>query len=204
MCRICSNGSLFRSIQFLIAASLIVLIQNNLFAKEKYKLICNQQLLEESRKILVKQIGITEKTNNNDGDVEKYLKSVNLTKGMPYCAAGQYWCFEEARKLLGNNLINPLPKTGLANLIFNYAKKIGIASIYIAEIDDLIVWRKDNTAFGHIERVIKTGKAGWVETIAFNIKIPNSNKQGVYQVKRNLYYPLSRMRIRGIVGFIKE
>jgi LysM repeat protein len=45
------------------------------------------------------QIGIREKTGNNDGyDVEKYLNSAGLGKGYPWCASFIYWVY------LKNNL----------------------------------------------------------------------------------------------------
>ncbi len=54
------------------------------------------------------QIGVTEATGNNDGPrVEAYLKSVGLSKGNPYCAAGIYWTGQQA---LGSD--NPYPKSG--------------------------------------------------------------------------------------------
>jgi hypothetical protein len=43
------------------------------------------------------QLGVKEKTGNNDGkDVEKYLKSVGLGKGFAWCAAFVHWCLIEA------------------------------------------------------------------------------------------------------------
>lgn len=44
------------------------------------------------------QLGVREKTGNNDGkDVEKYLKSVGLGKGFAWCAAFVHWCLTEAK-----------------------------------------------------------------------------------------------------------
>lgn len=43
------------------------------------------------------QVGAQEKTGHNDGEVDKYLKSVGLGgTGSPYCAAFVYWCAREA------------------------------------------------------------------------------------------------------------
>jgi uncharacterized protein (TIGR02594 family) len=43
-------------------------------------------------KIAKTQLGISELTGNNDGtDVEKYLKSVGLGKGQPWCGAFVNW-----------------------------------------------------------------------------------------------------------------
>lgn len=57
------------------------------------------------------QLGVRERTGNNDGEaVEKYLASVGLGKGYSWCMALVYWCAKEAAKKLG--LINPLKQTG--------------------------------------------------------------------------------------------
>ncbi len=57
------------------------------------------------------QLYVREATNHNDGvDVEKYLRSVGLQKGDPWCMAALYWSFNEAARHL--NRKNPVPKTG--------------------------------------------------------------------------------------------
>jgi hypothetical protein len=192
---------------------IIILFTINSIANQRYELNCKKDILSTSNRILISQIGVIEKTNNNDGEVEKYLKSVDLSKGNPYCAAGQYWCFLQA--VINLNLPKvqnlrkveyadiPIPKTGLANAVFNYAKINGNKTKYNPQIHDLIVWRKTGTPFGHIERIIITGKAGWVETVGFNTeyKIGNIRIEGVFKKKRNVYYALGRLVIRGIVGF---
>lgn len=49
-----------------------------------------QQCVVETYK---SQIGVKEATGNNDGvQVEKYLKTVNLSKGYAWCAAFVKWC----------------------------------------------------------------------------------------------------------------
>lgn len=46
------------------------------------------------RKTYISQIGVREATGHNDGpEVEKYLASVGLGKGYPYCASGVHWTF---------------------------------------------------------------------------------------------------------------
>ena len=99
-----------------------------------------------------------------------------------------------------------MPKSGLANRYFTHGKKNGIRTKYEVRIDDLIIWRKGRTVFGHVERVISVLKAGWVKTIAFNVKImdgPGSSAEGVSLKRRNIYHPLGRLQVRGIVGFRK-
>lgn len=45
-----------------------------------------------------KEIGIRERSGKNDGEVEKYIRSVGLNPkaGHPYCAAFVYWCGNKA------------------------------------------------------------------------------------------------------------
>jgi len=194
---ICSNGRLYCTIFIIIILSYL-----SLYSIDKYILSANKDLVELSEIIAYSQIGITEKNNNNDGKVEKYLNSVGLKKGNPYCAAGQYWCFLEAAKILKlDKKYIPIQKTGLANGIFNYAKQNGKVVKPIPNRHDLIIWRKGKSIFGHIERIIEVKRAGWVRTIAFNVLDKNSGKEGVFIKQRNIYHPLSRMRVRGLVGF---
>ena len=42
------------------------------------------------------QLHVREATGKNDGpEVAKYLRSVGLPEGYPYCAAGMAWCHEQ-------------------------------------------------------------------------------------------------------------
>lgn len=48
-------------------------------------------------KVYTSQVGLREATGRNDGvSVEKYLKTVGLGKGYPWCAAFVKWCLQEA------------------------------------------------------------------------------------------------------------
>jgi hypothetical protein len=46
--------------------------------------------------VAISQIGTQEASGRNDGPVVKYLRSVGLYAGDPYCAAFVYWCGREA------------------------------------------------------------------------------------------------------------
>lgn len=47
--------------------------------------------------VYLSQLGVHEATGKNDGkDVEKYLRSVGLGKGYPWCAAFVKWCYDSA------------------------------------------------------------------------------------------------------------
>jgi hypothetical protein len=192
---------------------IFILLTINSAANQRFELNCRKDILFESNRMMISQISVIEKTNKNDGDVVNYLNSVGLNAGDPYCAAGQYWCFLQA--VINLNLPKvqnlrkveypdiPIPRTGLANAIFNFAVINGNKTKYNPQLHDLIVWRKLGKPFGHIERIINIGKAGWVVTVGFNVttRIGNKNIEGVFKKKRNVYYALGRLIIRGLVGF---
>lgn len=173
----------------------------------KYLLPCSSILLRESRNVLFEQIGILERTNRNDGErVELYLKTIGLKKGNPYCLAGQYYCFWESARRLQLTLDSiPLPKTGLATRLFYYSKKFGKKSRVVANIDDIIIWRKGRTPFGHVERIVRVGSKGWLETIGFNTRRYDRTRrqyiEGVFRWRRNLFAPLGNLYVLGFVGF---
>ncbi len=170
-------------------------------SQSKFELPCNSALLEKSLQVGLKQIGTIEKSNRNDGEVEKYLLAVGLTKSNPYCAAGQYYCFLQAANQLKltENLI-PIPRTGLANAIYDFATFKGRKMPYRGTTHDLIVWRRGNSIFGHIERIIEVMDKGNVLTLAFNVA-DEKGRQGVFVKKRNIYNPIRRLKIRGLIGF---
>lgn len=178
---------------------LFLAVYGSLYSNTKYVLKCDKYLLYESRKVLIKQVGVKEATGNNDGiQVERYLASVGLKKGNPYCQAGQYYCFLQVGK-------PPIPKSGLAISSFNYARTFNNKVAFVPSIDDLLIWNKPNTIFGHIERIVEVGSKGWVYTVGFNTASGSKGNQrdggGVYRRKRNIYYPLGRSLIKGLVGW---
>lgn len=200
MCRLCGYGRLYCSILILVALN-----YTQSLSFDKYLLQCNKDLLELSTLVGLSEVNTLELTNKNDGEVVKYLIAVGLNKGNPYCAAGQYWCFWQACKIMKLDYSNiPIPKTGLASSIYNYAKAKGDRADAKAQKNDLIIWKKKNSIFGHIERIIEVKGAGWVKTLAFNVSGAVGRKEGVFIKQRNLYHLLSRMRVHGLVGFINS
>jgi len=183
-----------------------VIIQAMGLCQNRYVLSCAKALVDESRKILWKQLGVTESTNRNDGkEVEKYQKVLGLPSGSPYCLAGQYYCFAEAAKQLGLPKTSiPLPATGLSTALFRFAKLNGRRSTEFS-INDLIIWQRGRSIYGHTERIVGLGKKGWVETIGFNTRryVNKQNRwvEGVFLWKRNLIHPLGRLNLLGFVGF---
>lgn len=179
----------------------IFLIVVECVSQKRYELQCREDLLEVSLDSAISQVGVREKSNRNDGEVEKYLRIFNLKSGNPYCAAGQYWCFYRAAIDLKISLEEiPILKSASALAMFNYAKKTGVRTKYKAERNDLVFWRRKNSERGHVERIFMVGKSGVVFTIGFNTVNKETGEEGVFVQKRNLYEPLGRLVIRGVVG----
>lgn len=60
--------------------------------------VLHAQLREKVALVYSNEIGTREKTGNNDGKrVEEYLKSCNLKKGNPWCAAFVTWTFKQSK-----------------------------------------------------------------------------------------------------------
>lgn len=173
----------------------------------KYVLRARADLLEKSREIALGEIGTVEKSGRNDGEVMKYNAVMGWRNSRaPYCASGVYWCYAFAADALGINRREiPIPQTGLANGIFAYAKKFGKPARYSPEIDDLIVWRYRRSSRGHIERITEVNEKGWVTTVAFNTEIISDGRRlcGVFAKRRNIYHPIAKLTVRGLVGFEK-
>lgn len=177
----------------------LILINYNLFAFNKYIIECDNDIKIMSFNIAINEVGKTE-DNNNSGYITKYLKSVDLNSGYPYCMAGQYWSFDSALKKINKlNKINPLLKTGSAIKEYNYLKNKGRKSKFNLNKYDLVFWRKINSWQGHVERIIEVYNAGWIKTLAFNIK--QGNNEGVFIKKRNIFHPIGRLRFIGAIGF---
>ena len=168
---------------------------------------CNKDVLSLSRQVLVAQLGTRELTNRNDGTrVESYLSSVGLPKGNPYCIAIQYYCFDEAVNVLGLPKSEiPIIKTGSSQYLYNWAIDNGKKASLNPRVNDILIWRTGKTNSGHGGRVIAVGKGGWVTTIEGNTSSDAKGNQrdggGVYEKKRNIFHPLGRMKLRGIIHF---
>lgn len=177
----------------------VVVIQAN----QRYNLKLDSQIVSLSRKIAISQIGVTEnKGFNRSTQIDIYNKTVGVPMGSSYCAAGQYYCYEIASKDL--NKKNPLPKTAVANNMLNIMKNKAIKTNFKPEIDDFIFWKYPNSWKGHVERIIEVKDGGWIRTIAFNVSfgkdLSNDGQDGVAYKLRNIFHPLAKMRVSGIMG----
>ncbi len=176
-----------------------ILISYLLSSYTMYELPCNGDLLIESERIALTQVGVME-VGNNKGEVAKYLASVGLSEGYPYCAAGVYWSFREASKKLNlSNSTIPIKRTAVANAVLNDAINRGKRVDKPIARHDLLVWKSKSSWKGHIERVIETKSKGIVKTIAFNVKL--KQREGVGIKMRYLSHPLGKLLLRGVVKF---
>lgn len=183
---------------------LLLLLPLGAAAAQRYEIPCNDRLLSEAIAIMHSQVGICEATGRNDGEVSKYTRSLGLRGNYPYCAAGIWWCFEQARCKLGlPKTFHPLPATAVAEEMFAFAKRQGKRTGYYPGVYDLIVWKRQNSFRGHIECIVEVMKSGFVRTIAFNsgFAVAGKTHEGVFFQKRNVFHPLARMKVRGLIGF---
>ncbi len=183
---------------------LLLLLPLGAITAKRYEIPCNGLLLQEAIAIMYNQVGIYEATGRNDGEVNKYTQLLGLRGNYAYCAAGIWWCFEQARrKLCLPKRFHPLPATAVANEMFAFAIRQGKQTNYYPCTYDLIVWKQKNSFRGHIECVVEVLAAGFVRTIAFNSSsvVEGKKYEGVFFQKRNILHPLSRMKVRGLIGF---
>lgn len=68
----------------------------SLLSYEQPELPATEKAREELTELALSQVGVRELTGNNDGkEVERYLHSVGLKKGQPWCAALMAWLHNE-------------------------------------------------------------------------------------------------------------
>lgn len=186
---------------------LVLFCGTTAYSFSRYELACRSDMLEESYRVMLGELGTLERTEKGKARVYAYLRAVGLAKRNPYCAAGQYWCFLKASKKLMMQVSEiPLPRSGLASSFFHRAQSKGRRKAYIPKMHDLIIWRKGATIFGHVERIVLVRTGGWVESVGFNTKqvINGKEEKGVFMHRRNIYHPLGRLAIKGLVGFNTE
>lgn len=184
----------------------LIFVTQNSMATTRYEIDFNSELVACSRHIALQQIGVKEIRKNRSIEIDKYNRSIPVALGSPYCASGQYYCYDLASYYL--QVTNRMPRTAVANNFFKHFQKYGKRTQYIPQVDDFIVWNYPNSWKGHIERIIEVKKGGFVKTIAFNVSAGNENsndgKDGVMYKVRNIKHPLFRMRVRGICGVNKN
>lgn len=182
---------------------MIVLFTSFAISQERYVIQADNSISEKRLEILGLQVGTQEVGNNRGAIIDMYNDSVSGYKkgrGNPYCQSLCSYAWMVAGGL-------PYPKTALANVPFNYAKKYGAKSIYKAVRGDEITYKYTNSSFGHKETIILVLQNGNVLTIAGNVSsksITNDARNGGVKImQRSLTKKLGLMYVRGLVGFNK-
>jgi len=169
---------------------------------EKYVLKESIETKELRIKEVNKYLGITEEKNNNI--IYEFQKSVDISKNAAWCYAFQYYCYNNVCNDLG--ITNILPKTGVSNELFNYAKRIGEKQEYRAKAGDYIVWKAVNSWRGHIGIIEKVNKNNnTVITIEGNTGLETVRTGGMVAKKMRSYtHPIGRLKVRGLIELSAE
>lgn len=132
------------------------------------------------------QLGVYELTGNNDGEqVERYLKTVGLKKGSPWCAAFVSWCYTQ--HCVSN------PKSGWCPSWFTKDNTLGKDERPL-QGDVFGIYFKSKGRVAHVGMVLEWGDS-IVLTIEGNTNDAGSREgDGVYKKRRikNQIYKVSR------------
>jgi len=140
-------------------------------------------------------LGVQDDGTNRGPEVNRFLRSVSLPPGNPWCAAFVSYCLQSA------NVHSPTVRSGLAR---NYLTKEAISAEKVLrtgmdlEAGTLIGWQRGNTIFGHLG-IVKEWNGRCGTTIEGNTSAPNSggsqfNGGGVH-TKERCIEPLAHFRI---------
>jgi hypothetical protein len=125
------------------------------------------------------QLGIKEKTGNNDGtQIEGYLKTVNLGKGNPYCAAYISWIFWKAGY--------DQPRTGWSPALFPSSRLVNEASGTYLPGNLIAIYFPSLKRIAHVG-MIAYRKNDWIISLEANTNLEGSREgDGVYKKRRPL------------------
>lgn len=143
-------------------------------------------LIQSTLEIARSQIGVQETGNTNTGpQVDRYLASVGLDPGNPWCAAFAYWC--STRAAAQANVSNPLPRTGSCEMIRAWAREHDLLRDTPNQGDLFL-----RVGYVASEGVIRAHHAGFVDEVTaatFTTIEGNSNEEGSsdgYEVAHNI------------------
>ena len=137
-------------------------------------------------------LGVKEYGNNAGYYVEKFQKSVGISRGSPWCAAFVSYCILSNRKYIADSYVINSPLASKLNrkgISISYEKVL--YKKYIPNAGDIVIWKRGETIYGHTGFVYKWDKYKVNEgyTIEGNV----SNR--VAFLKRKIE-PLNYFRIR--------
>lgn len=149
-------------------------------------------------------IGIREATGRNDGpEILAMQRAARAPARSPYCISLHVWSFDVTARARDEPL--PILRSALASAVFHDARRRGVRTEYRAQVGDIMFWRLRQTIFGHAERIIAIGKAGWVTTIAGNVKCGTKtgterDGNGICVKRRNIVHPMGALFVLGLIG----
>jgi len=150
---------------------------------------------ERVRNIAYGFVGTKEEGNNSGYWVTRYLKSVGLRPGNPWCAAFVSFCLDSAK------IKTMRVRSGLARHFITKNKTIRATKVVNSNMDipmgTVVIWRRGTTMFGHVGFTDKwKGRSG--TTIEGNTTSGKSGNQwnggGVWYRKRTIN-PYNHFRI---------
>ena len=133
---------------------------------------------------------------NNQGEhIDRWLASVGLPTGNPYCAAFVSYCLD------AGNVNRPRVRSGLSS---HFIKDNSISAKHVVQGRKQIppgyiaVWRRGNTQFGHVGFVLLSWRGATGITIEGNTTTGTGgnefNGSGVW-IRERTIYPLNHFRI---------
>jgi hypothetical protein len=132
--------------------------------------------------------------NNHGANIKKWLGSVGLPEGNPYCAAFVSYC------LTVSGAVNPRERSALSS---RFIQPNSISAKHVqqgraeAPSGTIIVWRRGNTQFGHLGFVLLDWRGSTGITIEGNTTTGSGNEfngSGVWIRKRTIF-PANHFRI---------
>lgn len=111
--------------------------------------------------VALSQVGVTERGTSNRGpEVDRYLASVGITTGAPWCAAFTSWCRQAAPGEWGPFGSDGRPwYSAVATSHFRFGGKIRAAEVWRGAVavppGSLVIWRRGTGWQGHIGFVWK-------------------------------------------------
>lgn len=182
----------------IIILATLLIAKMTLQSQTRYELKEQKLTKKERIEFAKSQIGIN-KTKDR-AVVLSYLRNVGLKNYTAWCQAFQYTSFVVATNKLQIQIA--IPRSGLANSSFDYAKRIGAKRTnFYALLGDLLVWKSEGWS-GHVGLVIDTLGNNKVISIEGNTSSLSTSQGGAVERKmRYLNHKIGKLKVRGLVGF---
>lgn len=171
-------------------------------APERITIVATEHQWTKSMTLLREQIGVIERGSNDGTMVRRYLASVGLRAGNPWCWALQYWSYAEC----DDSVPAALKATGSTQTAWYHARRHAMAITVAAapQAGDLVIYYTPGRWSGHGARITDIVGGGWLKTIEGNTSSGGQGSQrdgdGCYARRRNWLHPMLRLRVRGFIG----